>query len=69
MVSPYYLLLRFDAKADQGAIVYDTYREGMDDPSKLRTAPMHVNVDVDEYRLARENTEWRFRLGRGVYKA
>src|SRR5512132_3808157 len=69
MVSPYYLLLRYDAlEADKSAIVYGTYRERVDDPSDLSTAPAHVNVDLDEYRLAREDGEWRFRRDRSVYK-
>lgn len=68
-VSPYYLLLRCDEQeADKGAIVSGTYREGVDDPSILSTAPVHVNVDFDEYRLAWENGEWRFRPDRGVYE-
>lgn len=67
--SPYYLLLRYDqSNADRGAIVCGTHREGVDDPRKLRTAPAHVNVDVDEYRLAREPGQWRFRPDRGLYK-
>jgi hypothetical protein len=69
VVSPYYLLLRYDApEADKGAIVWGTYREGVDDPSYLSTAQAHVNVDLDEYRLAREKGEWRFRPDRGLYK-
>ena len=39
-----------------------------EDPRKLRTAQAHVNVDFDEYRLAREPGEWRFRPGKGLYK-
>jgi hypothetical protein len=67
--SPYYLLLRYDeSNADKGAMVCGTYREGVDDPSKLRTAPAYVSVDFDEYRLAREPGEWRFRPEEGVYK-
>jgi hypothetical protein len=67
--SPYYLLLRYDApEAEKGPIVCGAYREGVDDPSKLRTAQEHVSVDLDEYRLARETGEWRFRPDRGVYK-
>lgn len=68
-VSPYYLLLCYDApETDKGAIVCGTYRDGVDDPSKLSTAPAYVNVDLDDYRLARENGEWRFRHDRGLYK-
>lgn len=70
MDSPYYLLLRYDElNSDKGAIVCGgTYRDGVDDPSKLRAAPSHVRVELDEYRLAREHGEWRFRPQRGVYK-
>ena len=69
MDSPYYLLLRYDeSNADKGAIICGTYRDGVDDPSKLRAAPSHVRVELDEYRLAREHGEWRFRPQRGVYK-
>lgn len=69
MDSPYYLLLRYDeSNADKGAIVCGTHREGVDDPSKLRTAQTYVSVDFDEYRLAREPGEWRFRPEEGVYK-
>ena len=69
MDSPYYLLLRYDAPgAEKGPIVCGTHREGVDDPSNLRTAPAYVSVDFDEYRLARETGEWRFRPDRGVYK-
>lgn len=69
MDSPYYLLLRYDeSNADKGAIVCGTHREGIDDPSKLRTAQTYVSVDFDEYRLAREPGEWRFRPEEGVYK-
>jgi hypothetical protein len=68
VISPYYLLLRCDEPAaDKGAIVCGTYREGVDDPNILSTAPAHVNVDFDDYRLARENGEWRFRPDLGVY--
>lgn len=68
MDSPYFLLLRYD-NAEKGAIVCGTHREGVDDPGKLRTAQAHVSVDLDDYRLAREAGEWRFRPGRGLYKA
>jgi hypothetical protein len=69
VAGPYHLLLRYDApEADQGATVCGTHREGVDDPSKLGTAPAHVSVDFDDYRLARETGEWRFRPDRGVYK-
>ena len=69
MDSPYYLLLRYDApKGGEGAVVCGTHRAGVDDPRKLRTAQAHVNVDFDEYRLAREPGEWRFRPGKGLYK-
>ncbi len=62
MDSPYYLLLRYDeSNADKGAIVCGTHREGFDDPSKLRNAPAYARVDLDEYRLAREPGDWRFR--------
>jgi hypothetical protein len=67
--SPYYLLLRYDeSNPDNDAIVCGTHREGVDDPSKLHTAPAYVRVDFDEYRLARESGEWRFRPDEGVYK-
>lgn len=63
------LLLRYDeSNADKGAIVCGTHREGVDDPSKLRNAPAYARVDLDEYRLAREPGDWRFRPDEGVYE-
>jgi hypothetical protein len=67
--SQYHLLLRYDeSDAGKGAIVCGTHRQGVDDPLHLRTAPAHVSVDVDEYRLARGPGEWRFRTDIGLYK-
>lgn len=68
MDNPYYLLLRYDGPISEGATVCGTYREDADDPSKLRSAPAHVSVQIDDYRLAREHDEWRFRPERGSYK-
>jgi hypothetical protein len=70
MDAPYYLLLRYDAspERDKGMIVCGTYRDGVDDPSRLQTAPAHVSVDLDDYRLAREPGEWRFRPDQGVFR-